>query len=153
MSASITYHPTPDEADRQAILDPLLASNRQNGPDPQLRPFAFLLKDGQGKTVGGLWGRTAYDWAVIELLFVPEPMRGSGTGRALVGMAEDLARRRGCAGIWLDSFDFQAPGFYLKLGYEIFGTLPDNPKGQRRCFLRKMLGRDPCADNPQAGPM
>ena len=53
--------------------------------------------------------------------------------------AEDEARRRGCRGIWLDSFTFQAPGFYQRLGYEIFGALDDYPPGDKRCFLRKRL--------------
>ncbi len=76
---------------------------------------------------------------MIELLFVPPGLRGFGQGRKLVSNAEDLARSRGCTGIWLDSFTFQAPQFYQRLGYEIFGELPGNPTGQSRCFLRKLF--------------
>jgi hypothetical protein len=39
--------------------------------------------------------------------------------------------------VWLDSFSFQAPGFYKKLGYSVFGTLPDFPKGETRYFFSK----------------
>jgi hypothetical protein len=36
--------------------------------------------------------------------------------------AEVHARERGCHSAWLDTFSFQARGFYEKLGYDEFGT-------------------------------
>jgi len=45
-------------------------------------------------------------------------------------------------GAWkaqLDTFSFQAKYFYLKQGYEIFGTLKDFPKGHERYFMFKDL--------------
>ncbi|MEI4470794.1 GNAT family N-acetyltransferase [Frigidibacter sp. MR17.24] len=139
MAVGITFRETPDEDERRAILEILVESNLRRGPAPQLRPFAFVLRDGDGPVQGGLWGRTAYDWAVVELLVVPEALRGQGVGRDLIARAEALARARGCRGIWLDTFGFQAPGFYQGLGYEVFGRLPENPRGHDRVFLRKML--------------
>ena len=53
--------------------------------------------------------------------------------------AEEVARERGCAGIWLDTFSFQARGFYEKLGYTVFGRIDDYPPGQSRFWLRKHL--------------
>jgi GNAT superfamily N-acetyltransferase len=53
--------------------------------------------------------------------------------------AEQLARERKCGGIWLDTYEFQAPAFYQSLGYEVFGQLPDHPRSSGRFFLRKML--------------
>lgn len=138
MPAKIEFIDNPTEEHRQAVLRPLLAANIQRGPAPNLQRFGFLLHNESGIT-GGLIGGMAYDWAMIELLFVPTELRGTGTGQALVAQAEDLARTRGCVGIWLDSYGFQAPGFYRKLGYEIFGELPDNPRGSSRFFLRKIL--------------
>lgn len=138
MATNITFIDGPGEEETQAVLQPLLESNLQRGPLPGLNRFAFVLTSDAG-IIGGLIGRTAYDWAVIELLYVPTEMRGIGTGQSLVTRAEELARDRGCVGIWLDSFGFQAPGFYQRLGYEIFGELPENPRGQSRYFLRKLL--------------
>ena len=51
--------------------------------------------------------------------------------------AERIARANGCVGIWLDTYEFQARGFYEKLGFEVFGSLKDHPVGHRRFFLRK----------------
>jgi hypothetical protein len=39
----------------------------------------------------------------------------------------------------LDSYDFQAPGFYQKLGYEVFAVLEDHPRHHRNYYLRKRL--------------
>ena len=135
----VTYLEDPSDGERQAILELLVMENLRRGPNPNLRKFAFVLKSSEGQTSGGLWGRTAYDWAVIELLFVPENLRGTGVGRTLVKRTEELARDRNCTGVWLDSFGFQAPGFYQKLGYKAFGELPDNPRGQSRYFLKKVF--------------
>jgi hypothetical protein len=39
----------------------------------------------------------------------------------------------------VDTFDFQAPGFYQKLGYVEWGVLEDFPGGHRRIYFRKDL--------------
>jgi hypothetical protein len=55
-----------------------------------------------------------------------------------MGCAEGRAVERGCHSAWVDTFSFQAPGFYRKLGYEVFGEL-DYPPEHKRFFLRKRL--------------
>ena len=72
----------------------------------------------------------------IDFLFVPENLRGAGHGRTLMQKAEEIARLRGCTGIWLDTFTFQARGFYEKLGYAVFGQLDNYPRGEVRFFLQ-----------------
>lgn len=100
----------------------------------------ILLRDrAAGSTIGGLWGRSVYDWLYVELLAVPEDLRGQGVGSTLMRQAETIAIERGCVGVWLDTYGFQARGFYEKLGYEVFGVLDDHPRGSQRFFLRKLL--------------
>lgn len=135
MRLDVVDEPTPE--DREAIVAPLRKYNHAYGPLLEVKPLALLLKDESGSTVGGLWGRTAYDWLFVELLAVPEAMRGTGTGTALMHTAETIARERGCIGVWLDTFAFQARPFYEKLGYSVFGELVDHPKGSARYFLMK----------------
>jgi GNAT superfamily N-acetyltransferase len=72
------------------------------------------------------------------MLVVPEQARGRGLGRRLMQTAEAEARRRGCAHAWVDT-QFGAVGFYERLGYSVFGHLPDFPRGFDRSFLRKAL--------------
>ena len=130
----------PDGADRDAILEGLKAYNDAQAGPSGLRPLAILLKDPEtGETVGGLWGKSSYDWVSIELLFVPDRFRGRNLGARLLRQAEEVGRQRGCVGVWLDTFAFQARGFYEKQGYEVFGVLDDHPRGEKRFFLRKRL--------------
>jgi hypothetical protein len=43
--------------------------------------LAILLCDPRSReTIGGLWGRSTYDWLYVELMFVPEKPRGTGLG-------------------------------------------------------------------------
>ena len=137
MPAHIVPRAAPTAEDRAAILAPLIAFNESRVLNPHHGPVCLALRDGDGASVGGLWGVVSYDWLFIELLFVPETLRGQGLGAALVGQAEALARERGCLGMWLDTFAFQARGFYERLGFAVFGTLEDNPSGRTHDFMRK----------------
>ncbi len=53
--------------------------------------------------------------------------------------AEQTAQERGCAHAYLDTFSFQALGFYERLGYKIFGVLEDFPPSHQRYFLQKQI--------------
>lgn len=97
-----------------------------------------IRRDG-GDVIGGLWAVSLFRWLHLEMLFVPEPMRGRGVGSALVASAETEARSRGCLGIYVDTFSFQAAPFYEKAGFSTFGVLDDCPPGHRRLFLHKRL--------------
>jgi GNAT superfamily N-acetyltransferase len=88
---------------------------------------------------GGATGYAVYDWAYIQFFTVPAELRGQGLGRELMERVESWARERGLTGIFLDTFEFQARGFYEKLGFSVFGTIEDHPKGQSRFFLKKRL--------------
>ncbi len=116
----------PTDAQRKAIFTPLVAYNAAMVGDPRLETLALLLEDlEKGEIIGGLWGKSFHDWLFIELLFVPEDLRERGFGANLMARAESAARDRQCVGIWLDTHSFQAPVFYKKLGYEVFGSLDD----------------------------
>ncbi len=139
MTLRIMIPEEPTEAHRDAVLAPLRAYNVARAGDPHIRPVAILLTNDDGDHIGGLWGKCGYDWMFVELLAIPEDQRGRGSGKALMAEAERIARANGCIGLWLDTFEFQARGFYEKLGFELFGTLDDHPLGQKRFFLRKRL--------------
>jgi GNAT superfamily N-acetyltransferase len=134
---SILDHPS--DEDQRAILDPLLEFNKAQVDDDSYEVIAIMLKDEAGQSVGGLWGKLYYDWLFVELLFVPESMRGKDLGSKLLAEAERIAKAKARVGIWLDTFSFQAPGFYEKNGYERFGALENYPKGKERIFFRKFL--------------
>ena len=132
-------------ADRDAVQRALHAYNESKGWRSNMKPLGLLLRDSaSGETIGGLWGRTSYDWLQIEFLVIPEALRGQDLGTELIGRAEAIAIERGCLGIWLTTLVFQARGFYEKLGFEVFATMDDSPRGGKRFFMRKRFA-------PEAG--
>ncbi|MFD1951991.1 GNAT family N-acetyltransferase [Sphingomonas arantia] len=139
MAHRILTPDAPTDADRDAILAPLRAYNAANAPVTEHLSLALIVADEHGETIGGLWGKTGYDWLFIEYLVVSDALRGQGVGTQLMLRAEAIARDRGCIGVRLDTFDFQARGFYEKLGYTVFGTIADHPVGGARHFLLKRL--------------
>jgi GNAT superfamily N-acetyltransferase len=102
------------------------------------RPLAVTVRD-KGKIVGGLVAETYWGWMYVALLWVSEPHRGKGWGSKLIEAAEAEARKRGVGHVCLDSFTFQAPEFYKKLGYREFGRLNGFPPGHDRVYLTKAL--------------
>jgi GNAT superfamily N-acetyltransferase len=129
----------PSDSVRDAILAPLMGFNAANGYPPDPQSLAITLTDPSGAVLGGLWGKTVYDWLSVEYLVVPETLRGSGLGARLMTQAEQIAIDRGCVGAWLTTFPFQAQGFYEKLGYEVFARLDRSPRDNERIFMRKTL--------------
>jgi GNAT superfamily N-acetyltransferase len=128
------------ESDVLRIERGLTEHAEESGVEPRNhRQIAVLLRDGDGRLAGGLTGDTVWGWLQIKLLWVAAEHRGRGYGAQLLAAAEEEARRRGCHHALLDTFDFQARGLYERLGYEVFGTLGDFPRGHQRFFLRKNL--------------
>ncbi|USU12193.1 GNAT family N-acetyltransferase [Sphingomonadaceae bacterium OTU29THOMA1] len=129
----------PTEADRDAILAPLVAHNETMVGPTERHTVAIVLRDTDGTIIGGLWGTTGFRWLFVQYLAVPPALKGQGRGRALMLAAEEQARRFGCIGVWLDTFSFQARGFYEKLGYHVVGRINDFPPGETRFFLNKRI--------------
>ena len=152
ITSRITRVDQPTEAHRQAILQPLDAFSDPRAGDrhwPE-EPICLAIRGPDGAVRGGLWGRFYYDWLFIELIFVPPDLRGQDLGTALLSMAEARARDWGAVGIWLDTFSFQARGFYEKRGFAVFAEIADYPAGHSRFFLQKRLaaGMPPAASHP-----
>lgn len=135
----IALDPSPAPDVREAVLAPLRGYNQARVGDGGHGSFALrIVRDGETLD-GGLYARHGYDWCYIDLLVVPEEMRGTGIGSTLIEEAEAEARRRGCVGVWLTTFSFQAKPFYEGLGYAEFGKLEDHPVGHSCYYLRNRL--------------
>jgi GNAT superfamily N-acetyltransferase len=128
----------PADGDVEVLPNKLEEFNESRWPHHQpWRPLGILVRD-RGTIVAGLAGETYCGWLFVRYLWVSEVLRGKGLGRRLMEAAERRALDRGCHSVWLDTFSFQAPGFYRKLGYEAFGEL-DWSDEHKRIFLRKSL--------------
>lgn len=136
----LELHDRCDSDDFKTILENLRAFNiSKTGITELPRELTVTLKYEDGKMAGGLTGHSAWGWLFIKLFWISEERRGAGLGSRLLGTAETEARARGCTRIWLDTFSFQARGFYEKHGYVVFGTLDEYPRGHKRFFMYKIL--------------
>jgi len=113
--------------------------NTQQAGDDHSKLLCFVIKSPDQEILGGVIGSTYFDWLHVDLMWVKEELRGQGYGSQLLKMAEYEARKRGAKNTYLDTFSFQAPEFYKKHGYTVFGELADFPVGHQRYFMRKRL--------------
>ena len=129
----------PSHATFEAIYRALEAESVDRIGRMKTQLLVIPLHDAAGAVFGGFWGCTNFEWLHIQMLLVPEALRGQGLGAALLDAAEAEARARHCRGAHVDSFSFQAVGFYEKCGYVQFGRLPDFPPGYSQHYLFKRL--------------
>jgi GNAT superfamily N-acetyltransferase len=129
----------PEFDDVAAIQRGLHAFNQEMGGPYDREPVTLLVRDAEGKTVGGLLGLTFWGWVFIDWLWLSRELRGSGIGAELLRRAEAIARERGCTNAYTDTFSFQAPGFWERCGYAEFGRLDGMPAGHARIWFRKAL--------------
>ena len=117
--------------------------NDEQGQVWEREPLNVVARDEAGRVVGGLIGEVNLRWLFVSALWVDDGLRHSGVGARLIAGAEAEARLRGCLGIYLDTFSFQARPFYEKLGFTLFGELPDCPPGGAKYYLYKRLDQHP----------
>jgi GNAT superfamily N-acetyltransferase len=140
-STTVAVTDAPDPASVALISDALDEFNVEVTGYHDVRPLAVLVRDADtNKVVGGLSGRTSLGALFVDLFFLPPAMRGGGLGREILQLAEDEGRRRGCRSAVLYTISFQAPGFYERHGWTVFGEVPCDPPGTTRVFMSKDLG-------------
>lgn len=150
----ICLEPDASPGDVAAVQAGLRAFNERIIGEPAEEQVQLFLRDANGRVAGGLLGDIRWRWLYVAKLWVDDEHRGSGQGTALMLAAEAHARRRGCLGSYLDTFEYQARPFYEKLGYSLFGTLDGYPPGYCQYHLAKRWhpeGRDgppPGRDEP-----
>ncbi|MFK3777038.1 GNAT family N-acetyltransferase [Agrobacterium sp. NPDC089420] len=121
----------------KAIRDPLVAYNLARFGESDKRELTITIRDDDGSVTGGLVGHTARGWLYVQLLFVPETMRGQGIGPRLLAMAEEEARKRGCTGAYIDTMNPDALRTYERYGFTKIGSLGPLSTGQLITWLEK----------------
>ncbi|MBK1815702.1 GNAT family N-acetyltransferase [Luteolibacter yonseiensis] len=113
---------------------------RQLGqPEHEARPLVLTVV-ADGREVGGLIAETRLAWLRISIMAVAPEWRSRGLGSALLEEAVRRAVERGCVHAYVDTMDYQAPGFYLAHGFAIVGEIPDwDSSGHGKFFLTKRL--------------
>lgn len=130
-----------EEAD--LIVDRIVEYNLSKVPLKQQVSLLWInrvIEDTNGEIIAGIRSKM-YCWncLYIDVLWIKEEYRKEGLGSKLLREVEKIAKEKGCHLIHLDTFDFQAKDFYVKHGYEVFGTLDECPQGHKRYFMKKNI--------------
>ncbi len=91
------------------------------------------------KLIGGAIGFVCYSWYYLDLLFVEDAYRKKGIGSQLLKLVELFAKENFLIGVRVETWDFQALGFYQSKGYNVFGEIKDCPPGTIEYHLKKEL--------------
>lgn len=128
-----------NENDIEDIHERLKAYNRKNRESTKDVPIGIYYEDEHGEKLAGLTGEIFGNWLCIKYLYVDEKIRRQGIGTRLISKAEKEAKSHGCKYAFVDTFSFQAPDFYKKLGYKEVFILTDYPLTSKRYYFTKEL--------------
>ncbi|MFJ8593686.1 GNAT family N-acetyltransferase [Streptomyces sp. NPDC093598] len=127
--------------DTNTAASPILRALRGTPDERDVPLHVWAVNDRNDDLAGGLVGHTWATWLHVTYLWVDERHRGRGLGARLLAQAEQIATTaRGCRSARLETWDFQAPRFYEKQGYEVVCAVPDYPPGITEYMLTKRLG-------------
>ena len=127
------------QSDIDEIYEMLKSYNLSNREASENIPLGVYYEDESERKLAGLTGETFGNWLCINYLFVAENLRNKGIGTKIVLSAENEARKRNCKYVFVDTFSFQAPKFYEKLGYKEVFSLNEYPyTGKRHYYIKKL---------------
>lgn len=109
------------------------------GEYPDMQYIRLNARDASGTVVGGLRSYVFLRWLRVDVLWVDASARGAGLGARLLQEAEEAARSLGATHAALETFEWQAAGFYLRQGYEEFARIDDYAKGFFLAHMKKAL--------------
>lgn len=130
------------QEDRDFIRQKVVEHNRKSLPEQQEKPYgntSFIARNDNGEIIGGITGTYFWEHMHIDFLWVDPAGQGSGIAAKLMAEMEQYARGLKCRLMTVDTFSFQAPGFYRKQGFREFGVIEDHPEGHSQHYFEKRL--------------
>lgn len=121
----------------QEIRDRLREFNQQFVTPYTYNPLTLTVRNSEGVLLGGCLGGVGMSWLNVDILWIREDMRGKGLGREVLQEMENEGRKLGATAAVLDTFEFQAKGFYEKEGYVEYGRISEFAPGYDRYYLIK----------------
>ncbi|MBI4972984.1 GNAT family N-acetyltransferase [Candidatus Roizmanbacteria bacterium] len=135
----VTHEGEPNQVEMKALIDGLLSHHASKGHPRKSKKFSILLKDKNSCVFGGIIASFLWNGMEINSLWVDEKVRKQGWGKKLMTAVEEEAIKRGCTFAYTNTFSWQAPEFYIKLGYTFYGKLDDFPEGNSLSYYLKKL--------------
>ncbi len=86
------------------------------------QPLGATIYDDNQELIAGVYGFLSPHWLYVDTLWVAENCRGQKWGQRLMVALEQSALQQNIKQAFLGTADFQARGFYEKLGYDVVAT-------------------------------
>jgi ribosomal protein S18 acetylase RimI-like enzyme len=101
--------------------------------------FVAVIRGDSGEIIAGVSGHTWGGCCQVSQLWVHRSARKKGIGRSLMLAVESHALAKQCVQIILASHSFQAPDFYVRLGYKEQARIAGSPNGHCDIHFAKRL--------------
>ena len=136
---NIVFIESPTQKEQQYFEDKLLGFNESKIDGYSYDNFVYKIIDDSNLIVAGINCEVGGGWLYIVGLWVAKNHRGKGFGQKLLVTSEIKAMEKGCHSSYLFTYDFQAPIFYEKYGYKVFGKLDKFCDNHVKLFMKKRL--------------
>lgn len=134
-----------NQQDREFIRNKVIEHNRESLPEEIKKEYgqiSFMARDEEEKIIGGITGTYFWQNMHIDFLWVDPDVRGQRIAEQLMRQMEEFAKLKKCRLMTVDTFSFQAPGFYVKQGFREFGAVADHPAGHSQHYFEKRLSAE-----------
>jgi ribosomal protein S18 acetylase RimI-like enzyme len=135
----LIYNDKPDQKDQKYLDDKLMGFNGKRIKSYVFKSFLYKMTDDSGLMIAGIDCILGGGWLEIISLWVSENNRKKKIGEKLLFEAEKKATAQGCHSSNLFTYSFQAPVFYEKNGYKIFGILENYYRDHSKFYMKKKL--------------
>lgn len=128
----------PKAEDKKVMVDGMLAHHASQGHPRITEQFTVILRNEKKEIVGMIIVSFRWKGMRIDTLWIDKSVRGQDWGTKLMQIVEEEGIKRGCTIAYTDTYSWQAPAFYEKIGYKLYGKL-NYPKGQHLSYYYKDL--------------
>ncbi|MBS0635551.1 MAG: GNAT family N-acetyltransferase [Verrucomicrobia bacterium] len=134
----ITVIEQPTEHDYNVIFNGINGFARSQGLHAAAGSYFFAVYDESHIMRAAISGFDNFGCCEIGGLWVDEPLRGQGYGRALVEKAEEWARSHNCKAITVFTLkEWPAFSWYKSLGFTVEFERADHANNMTGCYLIK----------------
>ncbi|WP_133127888.1 GNAT family N-acetyltransferase [Legionella nagasakiensis] len=137
MTLKLSFLENPDPDEVQILTNGIKAYAKQQRGFESLDFFACFIRDADNSILGGCSGGTLYGGLHIDNLWVSEQIRHQGWGIKLMQAALKYGQEKSCAFATVNTMDWEALGFYQKLGFKLEFERHGFQKNSVFYFLRK----------------
>jgi len=140
-TVTIEVHDEHPAAASSLVDDGIGQSNDAAAPLHEVKPLSCFAIAKSGTVIGGALGRRWGTCCELQQLWVEPGHRRQGIAKRLVAAFEAQANSHGCGRFYLETFSFQAPGFYRSLGYTVAHENKFFPLGIIKYLMVKQIAQ------------